>query len=37
MEAHHLREELKYAIMVGGALYAMMPGGMLMLMLLVDN
>lgn len=37
MEAHHSREELKYAIAIDGALYVMTTGGILMLMLLVDN
>ena len=37
MGTHHLREGLRYATTVSGALYVMICGGMLMPMLLVDN
>ena len=37
MEAHHLKEGLRYATVVGGALYVMTAGGHVMLISLVDN
>ena len=37
MEAHHLREGLRYATVVGGAPYVMTAGGHVTLILLVDN